>query len=139
MPMPRNRGGGLRGGKPRSFPAAAQRPVRPRQGHCPLREAAGGLTALGCLLPALGVDGEDGQILTAPAPDALAGIDSTAFGPARIRVHVTGPGREQAAGLATAIAPRGPPAEATGAVLRCWRWPNAGRPPRAPCVRFACM
>ena len=59
-----------------------------------------GLTALGCLLPALGVDGEDGQILTAPAPDALAGIDSASFGPARIRVHVTGPGREQAARLA---------------------------------------
>jgi ATP-dependent exoDNAse (exonuclease V) beta subunit len=58
------------------------------------------LSALGCLLPALGVDGEDGQIITTAAPDALAGIDASSFGPARIRVQVTGPGREQAARLA---------------------------------------
>lgn len=53
------------------------------------------LSAIGCLLPVLGVDGEDGQIVTAPAPEALEGIDATRFAPARIRVGVTGPGRDQ--------------------------------------------
>ncbi|HET6830334.1 MAG TPA: UvrD-helicase domain-containing protein [Solirubrobacterales bacterium] len=57
------------------------------------------LTALACLLPALGVDGSDGQIVTAPAPEALGGVAESTFAAAPIRVHVTGAGREQAAGL----------------------------------------
>jgi ATP-dependent exoDNAse (exonuclease V) beta subunit len=58
------------------------------------------LSVLGCLLPALGVDGTDGQIVAAPAPDALDGIGTSSFGPAPITIRVTGAGREQAERLA---------------------------------------
>ncbi len=58
------------------------------------------LSVLGCLLPSLGVDGTDGQIVAAPAPDALEGIEASSFGPAPITVRVTGAGREQAERLA---------------------------------------
>jgi ATP-dependent exoDNAse (exonuclease V) beta subunit len=58
------------------------------------------LSALACLLPALGVDGNDGQIVTAPAPEALPGVAESAFAAAPIQVHVTGAGREQATRLA---------------------------------------
>ena len=53
------------------------------------------LSAIACLLPALGVSGEDGQIVTAPAPDALGpSAEGPPFRPARIRVGVTRPGPE---------------------------------------------
>ncbi len=56
------------------------------------------LSAIACLLPALGVSGEDGQIVTAPAPDALGrSAESSPFRPARIRVGVTRPGPEEVA------------------------------------------
>ncbi len=59
------------------------------------------LSVLGCLLPVLGVDGTDGQVVAARAPDALDGIDASTFGPAQIAVRITGAGREQAKQLST--------------------------------------
>ena len=101
MPMPRNRGGWPTWRQAALVPGCCSAALfDPDKDIVRSEKPRRGLTALGCLLPALGVDGEDGQILIAPAPDALAGIDSASFGPARIRVHVTGPGREQAARLA---------------------------------------
>jgi len=67
--------------------AASERPRRQR-------------TALGCLLPALGVDGTDGQLVTAPAPEVLPHVAEAAFAAAPIRIHVAGPGPEQAVALA---------------------------------------
>ena len=55
-------------------------------------------SVLGCLLPALGVDGSDGQLLAIPAPEAREGLDAS-FGPARVAVRVVGAGSESAARL----------------------------------------
>jgi len=58
----------------------------------PLRKRS----AIGWLLPALGVAGEDGQVVRVDAPGALEGIDAAGFGPARIRISVATAGAEQA-------------------------------------------
>ncbi|MDQ1652918.1 MAG: hypothetical protein QOI35_2118, partial [Cryptosporangiaceae bacterium] len=74
-------------------------------------------SALGCLLPALGVDGTDGQEVTVPAPAPRDGLDA-AFEEAPIAVRVIGAGTESAARLSRrhgaqeaepADAPRGTP------------------------------
>ncbi len=58
-------------------------------------------TALGCLLPALGVDGEDGQRIRMPAPEAREGLDHDgSFQDPEAVVRVIGPGAESAARLA---------------------------------------
>ena len=58
-------------------------------------------TALGCLLPALGVDGEDGQRIRMPAPEAREGLDHDGgFQDPEAVVRVIGPGAESAARLA---------------------------------------
>ncbi len=57
------------------------------------------LSAIACLLPNLGVTGENGQVVTVPPPSALEGVDDSGFTATRIRVAVTGPGREQVAML----------------------------------------
>ena len=55
-------------------------------------------SALGCLLPALGIaTGEDGSV-EIPAPEPREGLDAT-FGPATVSVRVIGAGAETAARL----------------------------------------
>jgi ATP-dependent exoDNAse (exonuclease V) beta subunit len=75
-------------------------------------------SALGCLLPALGVEGRDGQVVTVPAPAPRDGLDAT-FAEAPVAVRVIGAGKESAARL-SAARPAPAPAAAAGA---------AGRPP----------
>ncbi|MDQ3103165.1 MAG: UvrD-helicase domain-containing protein, partial [Actinomycetota bacterium] len=55
-------------------------------------------TALGCLLPALGVDGSDGQVVTVPAPEPRAGLEAS-FDEVPITVRVIGAGPESRARL----------------------------------------
>ena len=56
-------------------------------------------SALGCILPALGVDGSDAQRVTIAAPAARSGLEAT-FGEAAVAVSVIGAGAESAARLA---------------------------------------
>lgn len=56
-------------------------------------------SALACLLPALGVEGTDGQLLEVPAPEPRPGFEAR-FGPAQIAVRVIGAGSATAARLA---------------------------------------
>ncbi len=65
-------------------------------GDRPLRRQS----ALGRLLPALGVSGEDGQVVAADPPAALPGLAAGPFEPGRIAVRMTGPGAGAAAALA---------------------------------------
>ncbi len=58
-------------------------------------------TALGCLLPGLGVEGIDGERVSVPGPSARAGLEgSTSFGEVEIAVRVIGAGAESAQRLA---------------------------------------
>ena len=75
-------------------------------------------SALGCLLPALGVSGEDGQIVSLPAPQPRAGL-AASFTPASVAVRVIGAGRESAARLSRDRRRRAPLAAAS----------RGGRPP----------
>ncbi|MFN8151981.1 MAG: UvrD-helicase domain-containing protein [Solirubrobacterales bacterium] len=78
-------------------------------------------TALGCLLPRLGVDGEDGQRIRMAAPSARAGLDSAEdFPEVEAVVRVIGAGTDTAARLARDLRERGEqpePGEAASAAL----------------------
>ncbi len=56
-------------------------------------------TALGCLLPRIGADGADGQVVEIEAPAPREGLEA-AFDPATVSIHVIGAGAETAALLA---------------------------------------
>ncbi|MCB0876559.1 MAG: UvrD-helicase domain-containing protein [Solirubrobacterales bacterium] len=71
-------------------------------------------SVLGVLAPALGVSGEDGQIVLAEPPTALPGLAAGPFDPAAIRVGVNGAGSANAAALCTDRRDRGGGAERSG-------------------------
>jgi len=75
-------------------------------------------SALGCLLPELGVDGSDRQALELPAPEPRAGLQAS-FEPAPIGVRVLGAGEASAARLSRDRRKPAPPVVASG----------GGRPP----------
>ncbi len=52
-------------------------------------------SALGCLLPAWGVEAEDGGSVEIPAPEPRAGLEAS-FGTAQVAIRVIGPGAETA-------------------------------------------
>lgn len=78
-------------------------------------------TALGCLLPRLGVDGEDGQRIRMAAPSARAGLDSGGdFPEVEAVVRVIGAGADSAGRLARDLRERderAEPGEAASAAL----------------------
>ncbi len=73
-------------------------------------------TALGCLLPVLGVEGTDGQVLTVGAPSAREGLEAT-FADAEVAVRVIAAGPESSAELSRRYEAPTPPRQqpATGA------------------------